>query len=93
MYGISTCFSKVSKMDKTTFDTVIYLYDDKWLRLSIHIAASEILYENGKERIVPFIGYFRCRVLNGSEVFGQATQMSNSAESARYKSALMAHRK
>ena len=52
----------------TTFDTVIYLYDDMWLRLSIHIAASEILYENGKERIVPFIGNYRCRVLNGSEV-------------------------
>ena len=80
-------------MDKTTFDTVIYLYDDKWLSLSIHIAASEILYENGKEGIVPFIGNYRCRVLNGSEVLEQATQMSNSAESARYKSALMAHRK
>ena len=79
-------------MDKTTFDTVIYLFDDKWLRLSIHITASEILYENGIEGIVPFIGNYRWRVLNGSEVFGQATQLSNLAESARYKLALMAHR-
>ena len=46
-------------MDKTTFDTVIYLFDDKWLRLSIHITASEILYENGIEGIVPFIGNYR----------------------------------